>query len=43
MHIKFDYSKGYLSSKLSQYQDVVDNAHEKLHAKTGKGNDYLGC
>ena len=42
MHIKFDHSKGYLSSTISQYQEVVDVAHEALHAKTGKGNDYLG-
>ncbi len=42
MHIKFDYNKGYLSSKIFHYQEVVDAAHESLHAKTGKGNDYLG-
>lgn len=42
MKVKFDYTKGYLNSKISQYQEVVDNAHEALHSKTGKGNDYLG-
>lgn len=42
MYVKFDYTHGYFSSKLSEYQEVVDIAHEALHAKTGKGNDYLG-
>lgn len=42
MNVKFDYEKAYLSNKVSEYQDVVDQAHEALHAKTGKGNDYLG-
>ena len=40
--IKFNYDKAYLSSHLDEYQDVVDAAHEALHSKTGKGNDYLG-
>lgn len=40
--IKFDYTKAYLSSHIEEYQDVVDAAHEALHSKTGKGNDYLG-
>ena len=42
MAIKFEYDKAYLSSDIKEYQDVVDNAHEALHSKTGKGNDYLG-
>lgn len=40
--IKFNYEKAYLSSHIEEYQDVVDRAHEALHSKTGKGNDYLG-
>ena len=40
--IKFNYGKAYLSSHIEEYQDVVDRAHEALHSKTGKGNDYLG-
>ncbi len=40
--IKFNYEKAYLNSKIEEYQDVVDAAHEALHSKTGKGNDYLG-
>ncbi|NLC54388.1 MAG: glucose-6-phosphate isomerase [Erysipelothrix sp.] len=42
MYINFDEKKGYLSSKILEYQEVVDSAHEALHAKTGKGNDFLG-
>ena len=42
MKIKFNYENAYLSSSIEEYQDVVDQAHEALHAKTGKGNDYLG-
>lgn len=40
--IKFNYEKAYLSSHIEEYQEVVDQAHEALHSKTGKGNDYLG-
>ncbi len=42
MGVKFSYDKAYLNSQLAEYQDVVDIAHEALHSKTGKGNDYLG-
>ncbi len=42
MSIKFDANYAYLSSNIVDYQEVVDNAHEALHAKVGKGNDYLG-
>lgn len=42
MKIKFNSEHAYLNSKIEEYQDVVDKAHEALHSKTGKGNDYLG-
>lgn len=42
MKVKFDYDYGYLNNKISDYQEAVSKAHQELHDKTGKGNDYLG-
>ena len=40
--ITFDYSKAMLQEEINSYQKKVSDAHQALHEKTGKGNDYLG-
>ena len=40
--IKFDASHAFLKEDILSYQDVVNQCHEMLHHKTGRGNDYVG-
>lgn len=40
--IKFSTEYAYLNSQVEEYQDVVSKAHNALHTKEGKGNDFLG-
>lgn len=40
--IQFDTSYAMLQEDIFDYQEKVTKAHELLHNKTGKGNDYLG-
>ena len=40
--IKVDLSKAKLNKPIEAYQKAVNEAHAKLHEKTGAGNDFVG-
>lgn len=40
--IEFDAQYGDLKESIDSYQERVSAAHQQLHDKSGKGNDYLG-
>lgn len=40
--IKVDLSKAKLNKPIETYQEAVNDAHVKLHEKTGAGNDFVG-
>ncbi len=43
MNIKLDYSKtGLTSNVFTKFEAQIMDAHEKLHNKSGKGNDFVG-
>ena len=41
--IKFDSSHAFLKEDILSYQDKVNELHEAIVNKTGKGNDFLGA
>jgi glucose-6-phosphate isomerase len=41
--MKLDYSNSTVSdAEISEYNKILEECHEKLHNKSGKGNEFLG-